>query len=112
MMKQFLENRPAFVREQVGNYFGPAEIFLAKVEGPSGIRYKIDGYLEEGGYQGYYYNGKNIEIEIISPHRDNFSHWMVNGEKVQRLRLSLPLYSNTVIEPVLTKTVSPVAHEK
>jgi len=75
-------------------------ILSCSVKGPSGIEYKIDGYPEGAGYQGYYFEGSEITVTIISSHKNRFSHWLVNGRKINDSSLSFVILSNSTIEPV------------
>ena len=82
-------------------YFGVGESISCEVKGPIDIKYKIDGYPEDHDYHGWYLKGSSIKIKIISQHREVFSHWLVNGEKVAEIPLIHPIDSKTVIEPIL-----------
>ena len=99
-MRLFMENRPHFVRKDMRRYFDVGDSLLCKVNGPPGIRYRVDGFPETAGYQGWYFEGKTITIEIVNSEKWAFSHWIVNGERVEGRRLIHPVTSETVIEPV------------
>ena len=82
-------------------YFGLGEVFSCQVKGPDGIQYHIDGYPERPGYQGNYFKGMPIKVNIASDHQATFSHWLINGEKVLGRNLVYNVKSEMVIEPVL-----------
>lgn len=102
-MSEFLDNRPNFLRMQMSRFFETGESLSCEVNGPPGIRFKIDGYSETNNYKGWYFEGAPIKIEIVSPHRDLFSHWLVNGKKISGSQLVYNIDSITSIEPVLKK---------
>ena len=100
VMKAFLTNRTESIREQIRIGFGLSEILRCRVHGADGIKYEIDGYPEEPGYQGWYYSGEPIMIKIVSPHKADFSHWQVGGKRIENSYLIHSMVSNTVIRPV------------
>jgi hypothetical protein len=99
----FTEHRPAFIRKQMAQYCGAGESFSCEVKGPRGIEYNIDGYPERAGYQGWYFRGQPIRVEIAGQHTRGFSHWLVNGKKVAVSQLVYPVSSAIVIEPVFSE---------
>lgn len=102
-MKEFLKNRPDFLRTQMQRFFETGKSLPCEVKGPPGIQYKIDGYSETNNYKGWYFKGEPIKIEIVSPHRDLLLHWLVNGEKITGSRLVYKIDSITSIETVMKK---------
>lgn len=102
-LTRFFEHRAEFLRSQMQHFFGVGESLPCNVKGPLNIKYEIDGYPEDRDYYGWYFEGSSIRVEIVSPHRKNFSHWLVNGEKVAGMPLVYPINSETIIEPVLKK---------
>ena len=97
----FMKHRPDVIRRQMQQYFGLGEVFSCQVKGPDGIQYHIDGYPERPGYQGNYFKGMPIKVNIASDHQATFSHWLINGEKVLGRNLVYNVKSEMVIEPVL-----------
>ena len=97
----FFEHRADFLRKTMKKYFGVGESIPCNVKGPVDIKYEIDGYPENHDYHGWYLKGSSIKLEIVSPHRKIFSHWLVNGEKVSDVPLVYPVDSEAVIEPIL-----------
>lgn len=102
-MVEFLYDRPNFLRNEMRRYFDAGESLPCEVKGPPGIQFKIDGYSETNDYVGWYFEGEPIKIEIVGPHRDLFSYWLVNGKKVMGSQLVYNIDSNTSIEPVMKK---------
>ena len=99
-IERYVKNRPAFLREQIQQFFGEGECFTCDVSGPHGIQYEIDGYPESSGYQGWYFKGKKITMRIRGLARGVFSHWLVNGERVGGTLLEHKVFTKTRIKPV------------
>jgi hypothetical protein len=102
-MSEFLEKRHFYMRADLQKHYGLSEIkqsLLCKVKGPVDIKYQIDGYPEGSDYQGWYYEQEMIDIRIVSHHRHDFLHWMVNEKKITDPHLIVPITNKTVIEPV------------
>lgn len=97
----FAQHRPAFARKQMAQYCRAGESFPCQVKGPDGVEYEIDGYPERAGYQGWYFKGQPIRVEIAGQHTSTFSHWLVNGKKVTVSPLVCPVNSATVVEAIL-----------
>ena len=96
----FLQNRSTFLRDEMRAMFKLGPSYSCHVKGPVGIKYVIDDYPEDTDYQGYYFEGNKITVRIASSHNENFSHWLVNGEKIKNASLSFSVTSNSIIEPV------------
>jgi hypothetical protein len=77
------------------------EYLTCKVAGPANLEYDIDGYSEQAGYQGKYFKGMSIRVEITSEHNNQLSHWLVNGKSLTGDILEYPIVVDTVIEPIL-----------
>ncbi|NQT93519.1 MAG: CotH kinase family protein [Lentisphaerae bacterium] len=100
-LKSFLHNRHVFLREDLRAYAGAGKVMSCTVGGNAGSEYRIDGYPETGGYRGSYYAGQEISVEPIGPAGKRIASWLVNGQNVPGNNLSIPVYEDTVIEPVL-----------
>lgn len=99
-LELFFRKRPAFIRDEMRDMFKLGPSFSCRVKGPAGIQYEIDSYPETIGYNGYYFEGKNMTVSISSSHKDTFSHWLVNGRKVEGSTLSFTVLADSTIEPV------------
>ena len=63
-INQFALNRPQFVMQKLTKYFKKDSVYSFQIELPDSIKYKIDGYSKNGNFNGKYYSGKNIQIQI------------------------------------------------
>jgi hypothetical protein len=100
LWKQFLRRRPQFIRQEMRKYFGLGPSFFCRVTGPKGIRFKIDGYLEESSYAGWYFKDFPITVEVTDSLPKIFSHWRVNGKRITGDSLRYIVHSETTITPV------------
>jgi hypothetical protein len=104
-IRNYLENKPRIIRERLPKYFGglgsPVKCTL---QSPDEIEYIIDRYPQAGPYEGSYYAGMTITVEIQQPHAQNFSHWLINNQaQSKETRLTAKLQADTVIKPVFHK---------
>jgi hypothetical protein len=102
-IEKYVQNRPAFLRKQIQQYFKKGECFLCEVEGPTGIQYQIDGYPEKAGYQGWYFEGDKLTVKILDFSQEIFSHWEVNGKKIEDPNLEYTVSIKTRIKPVFNR---------
>ncbi len=99
-LQAYLDKRPTAIRNELGQFFHKGDSYPCHVKGPGGVDFKIDGYLEKGGYSGWYFEGLPITIEVIGINRNHFAHWIVNGKKITSTRLVYPVRTKTEIEAV------------
>lgn len=99
-IRKFFRNRPNIIRAHMTYFFSEGDCLECEVRGPGGINYEIDGYPESAGYRGMYFKRKKITVKILDQTRDIFSHWIVNGEKVETPCLEHEVLTKTYIEPV------------
>ena len=73
---------PEFVRSEVARHFGREAPVWVRVEGPAAASYLIDGFEERGPYRGAYFPGQTMSLEVTGSAAPTFSHWLVNGDRV------------------------------
>ena len=100
LLRNYMKERPTFLRKEMRELFKLGPIFSCTVKGPKEITYSIDDYPEESDYQGYYFEGREITVKITSLHQKNFSHWLVNGKIIKNPILLYSVLSESIIEPV------------
>jgi len=103
-IEKYVQNRPIFLRKQIQQLFGKGKCCLCDVEGPHGIQYEIDGYAEKAGYQGWYFEGDKLTVKILDFPQGIFSHWEVNGKKIEDPNLEYTVSIKTRIKPVFNTT--------
>ena len=103
-MEVFFKKRPDYLRYELDKYFGDlipiGKSIPCRVFGPAGLRYRIDGFPEKPGYQGQYFKGQTVHVQMEGPLQDRLLYWRVNGRKYFDRRLALPVQEETRIEPV------------
>jgi hypothetical protein len=94
-LEAFLDRRPGVVRGHLRRYVKPGPAYRAAVKGPEDVEFVIDGYPEAAGYTGRYLVGQEIRVTLAT-RRSDFSHWVVNGQRV-----ASPVLSHRVLTPTL-----------
>ena len=97
-LKKFFQLRSDFIRRQMNQYYQAGTSYRCTVKIPNGSRIKIDGFLHEKDFQGWYFEGSEIEVEIVAPKKAESYYWLVDGEKIKDLKLKYPIRSETHIE--------------
>ncbi|MFC2165332.1 CotH kinase family protein [Acidobacteriota bacterium] len=99
-IERYVQNRPTFLRKQIQQYFSQGKCYPCEVTGPDEIKYEIDSHPESSGYQGWYFKDKIITVKILKHAEGIFSHWVVNGKRVEGADLEHRVFSKTNIYPV------------
>ena len=99
-MKEFLLNRAVFIRKDLQKQLDLGDIFTCRLIGPEGITFQVDGYPEKNRYQGWYYKNSSINIKVDSPHDQLFSHWLVNGRRINGMILKYIVKQDTDIKAI------------
>ncbi len=103
-VREFFKKRPGHLRNELEQFYGQpnpvGKSLKCSVTGPSGVEFVIDGYPEKAGYQGWYFEGQQVDIRLETPNEENFSHWIVNGEKRHGISLALGIQTETFVEAV------------
>ncbi len=100
-MAQSFSRRKPVLREQMKPYFDSGDSYSCRVTGPENIRFEIDGYPEESGYTGWYFEKTPIRVHLVESVNQTFSHWLINGKVIRTKReLEYLISSETTIEAV------------
>ena len=92
-MREFIERRPAFVREFAEQWLDTPAGIAVTVRHSRGTPLAIDGFNEESPYSGTYFPGR--ELVVRTPNGERM-HWYVNGVAAEhgpelRVRVDGPL---------------------
>jgi hypothetical protein len=100
-LRLFIKHRPEYLRILMQRYFKSPESFHCKVNGPKDVIYEIDGFSSKSGYEGWYFKGSDITVNVRSKSGKPLSYWMVNGQKIEsnNNQLRYTINSATSIEP-------------
>ncbi|MFQ5503143.1 MAG: CotH kinase family protein, partial [Phycisphaerae bacterium] len=105
-LREYVNNRPDFIRRQMKALFKAGDYFHCSVRGPHGLKFNIDGYPEDYDYRGWYFQDQTIEVRIVGPRASELSHWRVNRQRIDMHPLIHTITSNTTIEPVFKEPIS------
>ena len=96
LLEQFLERRPAIVREQAEIYLDTDPSHHVSVRGLGDSRGQVDGHAVGDSYGGYYFPGT---IVTLSASRDaGFRYWRVDGSAVNAVELRWEVNKDLEIE--------------
>ncbi len=99
----FFEHRADYVRSQMAEFpfFGVSDNYEFQLKGPDNAEYTIDGYHEHAGYKGAYFKGMPVTVKVEKPPKHKqFSHWQVNGKKIDDHDLAFRIFSGTTVRSV------------
>lgn len=99
-LRGFFYNRHEFILADMQKWFNLGPSYQCRIKGPEGIAYNVDGFTKEGQYEGDYFKGMRVKISLADPSTRNFSHWLVNGKKVDDQQLVITVKNNMTISPV------------
>ena len=99
-IKDFFKHRHAFLIADMPKWFDLSPGYQCRVFAPKGFSYSIDGFTKEGVYEGYYFDGMEINLSATNAANPLFSHWLINGEKRIDTSLAIPVNKNLVISLV------------
>jgi hypothetical protein len=77
-VRQFIERRPAFIRELAEQWLNTPPSVRCRIVGSGTVQ--VDGQLVEAGFEGYYFPGMRVTLEIPAAERPRFSEWRINGQ--------------------------------
>ena len=97
-LKAFLDARPAIVRAQAEQRLGTGPSLRFRVSGSQPVL--IDGHRVEPGWEGYYFPGMEVGVEVPEGKRGAFRGWRINGAARPEAALTLVARADTVIEAV------------
>jgi len=77
LLREFTENRHAYVRRDLRRVLELEEAVLCSVDGPAGATVLIDGYRETLPYAGWYFPGQELSLAAVPP--AGAVTWSVDG---------------------------------
>ena len=85
--RSFMLRRPAHFREAARTLLGLPEPVRIRLDAPNGLRLVVDGFEHEAGWEGWYFPGGRMTVELAADRRLALSHWLVDGRRVEGARL-------------------------
>jgi hypothetical protein len=99
-LRAYFVHRPEVVRREVARHFGLPEPFTVRLDGPPRASYRIDGFDRQGDYEGRYFAGQTVRLEVGAADRPRFSHWLIEGQRREGTQLELAATENHLVRAV------------
>ena len=99
----YFRHRADFARAEVARYFGLGTPVTMRLEAASEDRFTIDGFEHTGAYEGRYFPGQRVTIEIAPSAPAPVSHWLVDGARVEEPVLEFDAEADLDIRPVFAR---------
>lgn len=105
IIRQFFDHRKAVLRQQMQKRFHLNSSFACRVQSPPNVQLEIDGFSEQSGYKGWYFETTPIRVRAVPTAGQTFSHWIINGQIVpsEENVLEYPVTTATIIEAVVVQ---------
>ncbi|GAK58098.1 hypothetical protein U27_05071 [Candidatus Vecturithrix granuli] len=105
--RQFFDHRKAVLRQQMQERFHLSSSFACRVQSPPNVQLEIDGFSEQSGYEGWYFETTPIRVKVIPATGQTFSHWIINDQVVTSVGtvIEYPVTADTIIEAVVVQQV-------
>jgi CotH kinase protein len=88
LLAAFLAERPGVLRGHAGQYLQtPTVSFRLTTVRPV----LVDGHEVSGPFEGYYFHGMGVTLDVPSSEGERFSHWRVNGSPHPRRQTTVTL---------------------
>jgi hypothetical protein len=75
-LEAFLTERPRVLREQAARYLRTPAVSCSVV---STLPVLVDGHQVSGRFDGYYFRGMRVMLDVPTEDATRFSHWRLNG---------------------------------
>ena len=105
-MREFLLRRADFIRKDLQKQLTLGEIFICRLISPKKITFQVDGYSEKNDYKGWYYDNSIIQIKVDATYQNLFSHWLVNGHRIDDIKLNHIVKEDTEIRVVFKQDLN------
>jgi hypothetical protein len=99
-VETFIERRPAFIRALAEQWLDTPPSVRCRVLGNRGI--EVDGVAVAAGFEGYYFPGMRVALDVPAAARARFSHWRINGSVVRSRTTTVTADRDLDIEAVWT----------
>lgn len=85
-------------------YFDAESPIVIKVEPNTDLaEYSVEGFNKIGTYKGVYFNGSTVEFSIPMQQKKYFSHWIINGKRIESSTFRYNCSQNAAIEVFFKK---------
>ncbi len=102
VVKEFLERRPAFLRDLLEQRLGTGSSVRLELRAPRDLVVTVDGFPMSGRYIGRYFPRRTVKLRIEDrPGGPRLSHWLVDGGMRVTPSLDLRLLEDTTVTAVV-----------
>ncbi|MDO6721294.1 CotH kinase family protein [Psychrosphaera sp. 1_MG-2023] len=106
IMQEFAMLRPGYMRTHIKNYFALNQDYALTIDNnlPNKAMIQLNSIeLNDASWQGRYFSSIPIQFEAKPQDSVVFSHWLVNGQKMEGAKVQITLSSNTSVEAVFVE---------
>lgn len=82
IIREFGEERPAVLRNQLNMYFEAGDSYRLSISNPMGVNINVDGYSIADDYIGWYFANTPARIEISDSDRQSVRAVSLNGDEI------------------------------
>lgn len=104
-VQTYLEQRPAYLRQLAEQWLNTPPSVRWRLVGGAAL---IDGHPVASGFEGYYFPGMTVSLEVPEAERPRFSHWRINGADIRGASQRLTAERDLEIEWVGTDETNAV----
>ena len=97
-LEEFLQSRPGTVRRLIVRYLDLEPLARLRLEGPSGVSFRVNDHVVASDFVGWYVSGSEVRVEL-DQRRDDFSHWLVNGDRVTSPEVTHRIQERALVRP-------------
>jgi hypothetical protein len=97
-IEEFFEHRPARIRQLAEQWLNTPPSVKCRLTGSG--RVMLDGHVVEPPFEGYYFPGMQLTLDVPEPERGRFSHWQIGGRRMAAPSTSVEMNQDLEIAPV------------
>jgi hypothetical protein len=90
-LEAFLTERPRVLREQAARYLRTPAVSCSVVSTQPVL---VDGHHVSGRFDGYYFRGMRVMLDVPAEDATRFSHWRLNGTPQPRGQTAVTFTAN------------------
>ena len=100
-LRAYLGQRPRKIREELSKFLDAGTSYAVSIDAPTSVAFVVDGYRKVGSHEGWYFEGMPVQMQVSGEDAAAFSHWLVDGERRDDVRLVERIEHDTSIHAVM-----------
>jgi hypothetical protein len=100
MLEEFLENRSAFMIQELKRMFALPDFVELEINGPQNAAFEVDGYVKADSYKGTYLSGDSVEIRLLKTQGIKNPKLKINGKLMSGSEVEIKLEHTTTVDIV------------